>query len=254
MNKSEKKLETLKELIINYFGFVSINGQERLLNDLKRTNSQLMCCKFSGSKTIEKNVKKIGVPRVELLKKKIIQHSYKIDKEIKWENTMGKGQDIKCTRLAFQTILNLSQKIFDQRKKIEEIDILLKQLKGNKFSIIRSIAPVKFKSINPGSMLVGKQTKNSNNRDVGFVDEHILPTNYLIESIVTLISKGQLNKNKLDIMLDKYFIVKLNTDDDYLIKNSGFSKSMPKDWNILSDDPFIRYLKSGIDINSIVSV
>ena len=45
---------------------------------------------------------------------------------------------------------------------------------------------------------------------MGFVDEHILPQ-ITIESIVNLISKGQLNKNKLDIMLDKYFIVKLNT-------------------------------------------
>ena len=81
---------------------------------------------------------------------------------------------------------------------------------------------------------------NTKNKDLGFVDEHILPTNCLIDFMVTLISQGESNDSVLDTVLDKYFIVKLNTDHDELIRNAGISRKMPKDWNILTDDPFMR--------------
>lgn len=243
----------LESIIINYFGHLSIEGQNRLLSDLKRTPSQYLCCEKNNSK-IEKSVKQIGVPTVNNLKSKIKQNSNKIDNSVNWRLTSGVKKEYSELVKVFKIILSLCEKIYAETKNIDYIKILLTQLKGNKYSILRSLAMIKYKSISPGKKLVGKQTTFSNNKNIGYVEEHIIPAKFFMNYFIEKIKNKNLLENETAIVLTKYFSVFLNTDDNDLLSSNGFNNTMPKGWDPLFDSPFIRYEKSGIDITTIIEI
>lgn len=252
MSKIIDNTKILKNTIINYFGYLNNEGRNRLLDDLKRTDTQYLCQDIINGEKV-KGVKRIGVPNVNSLKSIIKKQSYSIDTGVNWNKTKGVNQSYDETVAAFKVILELCKIIYKGTNDIEIISILLTQLKGNKYSILRSLALVKYQSKSPGKKLVGKQTKTSDNKNIGYVEEHVYPTKCFVNYFIEKICNKNLIDKEIDIVLGKYFIVNLNTDDDALLSNYGYKNSMPGNWNPLTDDPFIRYEKSGIDIRSIIS-
>tara|TARA_R110002051_G_scaffold131151_1_gene205032 strand:+ start:39382 stop:40539 length:1158 start_codon:yes stop_codon:yes gene_type:complete len=248
-----QKQKILIQTIIDYFGYFSESGQNRLLQDLKRTNNQYLCFQFLNEKKV-KSVSKIGVPTVKKLKNNIKQQRIQIDQDVNWSKTSGKLLDNSETSLGFKKILELSEIIYKETRTIEPIKILLSQLTGNKLSIIRGLAQIKYQSSTPGKRLVGKQTKTSKNNNLGFVEEHVLPTKAFIKYFTNQIENNHLKITNIDKVLTNYFIVNLNTDDDYLLSKNGFKNSMPKDWNIVTDDPFMRYKEAGIQMETILPI
>lgn len=253
MSVTIKKQKILIQTIINFFGYFSETGQYRLLQDLKRTKNQYLCFQLVDGKII-KSVSEIGVPTVKHLLKNINKQKSVIDQDIEWKKTIGKYQDREMTILAFKKILELSEIIFKETNNIECVEILMGQLKGNKSSIIRSLAQTKYQSSTPGKRLVGKQTKKSNNRNVGYVEEHVLPTKVFVKYFIEQIKNNCLRNINLNDILEDYFTVNLNTDDDYKLSQKGFKNTMPKDWKLLRDNPFVRYSRAGINIKTILPI
>lgn len=251
MSKVLVNTEILKNTIINYFGYLNNEGRNRLLDDLKLNDTQYLCQEIIDGEKV-KGVKKIGVPNVNSLKGIIKKQFYFIDTDVNWNKTKGVNQSYDETVIAFKVILELCKIIYNETNNIEIISILLTQLKGNKYSILRSLALVKYQSKSPGKKLVGKQTMSSDNKNIGYVEEHVYPTKCFVNYFVDKICNKNIIDNEIDIVLRKYFIVNLNTDDDALLSKYGYKNSMPENWNPLTDDPFIRYERSGIDRRSII--
>ena len=53
-----------------------------------------------------------------------------------------------------------------------------------------------------------------------------------------------------DLIMKDNFQVLLNSDDDEKLNKAGLRSKMPEGWKF-GDDPFARYVKGGIDLNSL---
>jgi hypothetical protein len=231
------------EFIIDFLLDFSPKGRVRILKDLKRIKSQILCTSEKLS-----SVSKIGSPLVKHILNKIGESENYIDIGIEWNRTEGVKFDINEDRKAVKLIFLKLEEIYSQKGE-EMIKLFLSQLCPQNDTLIRKLSVLKYRSKSPGTRLVGKQTVNNNNKNIGFVYEHTIPIKYFILEVISLLKTKKINE-KIDNIFNKLISVELNTDDDQLVVAKGLKEKMPNDWN-WDKDPLERYWISGVKINSL---
>jgi hypothetical protein len=183
----------------------------------------------------------------QILDKIGVSENY-IDIGIEWNRTEGVKFDINEDRKAVKLIFLKLEEMYSQKGE-EMIKLFLSQLCTQNNTLIRKLSVLKYRSKSPGARLVGKQTVNNKNKNIGFVYEHTIPVKYFIIEVISLLKTKKMNE-KIDNIFNKLISVELNTDDDQLVVIKGLKEKMPKDWN-WNKDPLERYWISGIKRNSL---
>jgi hypothetical protein len=232
----------LKDFLQNF----SPSGRDRILNDLKKTNSQILC-KKDGRKSISE----IGSPTVvQILKDLEIFNQYE-DQNIDWQKTEGVNYKVLEGRKAVKHILIKLEKYSNDKYDIKFRHKLFSEIGLQKESMLNKLSILKYKSKTPGSRLVSKQN-NHITKQTGLTDEHVIPIKYQRKEFLKLIDSNKLEE-EIDLIFSKLIMVKLNTDDDEKINQMGFKSTMPPNWT-WNDDPLERYWQSGIDPNSLEEI
>jgi hypothetical protein len=238
MQKKEIEKNNFIEFINEFLLDISPNGRERILKDLKRTKSQILCT--SGNL---QSVSKIGTPLVKKILSKIQLNQSYTDIDINWAKTEGVNFDIVENRKAVKLIFLKLEEIYHTKgEKFPKL--FLSQLCRQNNTLIRKLTVLKYKSKKPGRRLVGKQTLNNKHKNFGFVYEHTIPLKYFINEVIKLFHLKQTNQ-QIDFIFSKLISVQLNTDDDQLIVLRGLKDRMPNGWT-WENDPLERYWTSGI--------
>lgn len=235
----ERFIEFVIEFLLNF----SPKGRVRILKDLKRTKSQILC--FSEKLN---SVSKIGTPIVKQILDRIEMHrSYK-DVGINWDKTEGVKFDIIENRKAVKLIFLKLEEVYDQKGE-KLVKLFLSQLCKQNDTLIRKLSVLKYRSKSPGTRLVGKQTINNKHKNIGYVYEHTIPVKYFINEVISMIEAKKINEN-VDNIFNKLISVELNTDDDQLVVENGLKDKMPMKWT-WDKDPLERYWISGIKRDSL---
>jgi len=221
-------------------------GRNRILKDLKKTKSQILC-KKEGINCI----KEIGSPTVvQILKDLEIFDQYE-DQNIDWQKTEGVNYKVLEGRKAVKYILIKLEKYSNDKYDIKFRHKLFSEIGLQKESMLNKLSILKYKSKTPGSRLVSKQN-NHITKQTGLTDEHVIPIKYQRKEFLKLIDSNKLEE-EIDLIFSKLIMVKLNTDDDEKINQMGFKSTMPPNWT-WNDDPLERYWQSGIDPNSLEEI
>jgi hypothetical protein len=246
MQKKDLEKNNFVEFIYEFLLDFSPDGRKRILKDLKRTKSQILCS--SGNL---KSVSKVGAPLVkEILSKLELNESYR-DIGINWSKTEGVNFDIVENRKAVKLIFLKLEEIY--HTKGEELPkLFLSQLSTQNNTLIRKLSVLKYKSKKPGCKLVGKQTLNNKHKNFGYVYEHTIPIKYFIVEVIKLFNLNQINV-QMDFIFSKLISVELNTDDDQLVVLKGLKFTMPNRWS-WENDPLERYWISGIERDSLTKL
>jgi hypothetical protein len=244
--------EFIDSLIDTLYVF-SPKGRDRIYKDLTKVNTQILC-KVDIDGKLSKGVTAFGNPNRMLIEKQIIKkypNSDFIDTDVKWELTYGVKFNLEESRKAAKVLITYLCKLYNLENSEYKlfIEMFLIQLRGNNSSLLSKLYPLKFKSKIPGSRLVGKQTSISNSTDFGFAEEHVIPVKFYFSKILSLIKSNSV-KNEMDKIFSKLFLVKLNTDEDMKLKQSGLNSKMPPNWT-WDDDPLERYWYAGINKDSL---
>ena len=243
MKNKELVKEKFIEFIIGFLLDISPKGRARILKDLKRTKSQILC---SSEKL--NSVSKIGSPLVRQILDRIEWNQNYRDVGIEWDKTEGVKFDIIENRKAVKLIFLKLEEIYSQKNE-ELVKLFLSQLCKQNNTLIRKLSNLKYRSKNPGTRLVGKQTINNKHKNNGYIYEHTIPVKYFIKEMICILETKNMNM-KIDNIFNKLISVELNTDDDQLIISRGLKDTMPKGWN-WDKDPLERYWISGINKESI---
>lgn len=253
--KKTKKSKMTQTEFMNYLVDVmhvfSPKGRKRIYSDLTKVDSQILCFGNADGQKM-KGVTAFGKPNRDLIEKRILEkysNTEYIDKDIYWEYTSGIRFNLETTKNAFKIIIKYLSFLKKNGGYDEFIDLFLRELKGNNYSLMRLLSQLKYKSKIPGNKLVGKQTVTSNVKNKGYVLEHTIPAKYLKVKLLEILESDSLEK-ELDNVMSKLFSVWLNTDDDIKLKRSGLNSKMPVNWT-WKDDPLERYWSSGIDKDSL---
>ena len=239
------------DTLVDTLHVFSPEGRDRILKDLTRVESQLLC-KGQLNGLTSKGVTAFGKPNRILIERRIKEkytNSFFIDNDIKWKLTAGVNFDLEETRKAFKNIIKLLSFLYRANNNKLFIEALLNELKGNNSSLFRLLSQPKYKSKTPGSRLVGKQTNSSSNKNIGFVLEHTIPAKYFYVKLLEIIDSNSV-ESELDKVMPKLFSVWLNTDDDILLKKSGLNSQMPLNWT-WDNNPLERYWSAGIEKDSL---
>ncbi len=234
----------------------SPEGRDRIYKDLTKVKTQILCKGNLNGKPSE-GVSIFGCPNRTMIEKQIIEkytQSDFIDNEIKWELTYGVKFNLEESRKAAKVLITYLSKLYNLENSEYKlfIETFLSQLRGNNSSLLSKLYPLKFISKIPGCRLVGKQTSISNSKDFGFAEEHVIPVKFYFSKILSLIKTNSV-ENEIDKIFSKLFLVKLNTDDDMKLKQSGLNSKMPPNWS-WDDDPLERYWFAGIDKDSLHNI
>lgn len=224
----------------------SPSGRKRILDDLKKTNS-LILCKKDGRKSVDE----IGNPTINKILKDLENYTKYDDNEINWEKTNGIKYEILEGRKAIKFILIKIEKYSNIKYDIKFKHTFFSELGAQKESMLKKLSILKYKSKTPGSRLVSKQN-NHITKQRGLIAEHVIPIKYQIKEFLKLIDSNKLEE-EIDLIFSKLIMVKLNTDDEEKINRMGFKSTMPPNWT-WNDDPLERYWQSGIDPNSLEEI
>jgi len=235
-------IDFLKDFLQSF----SPSGRVRILNDLKKTKSQILC-KKDGRKSIGE----IGNPTVNQILKDLENYNTNDENEIDWEKTKGIKYEIIEGRKAIKYILIKLVKYSNIKYGIKFKHKFLSELGSQQEAMLNKLSILKYKSKTPGSRLVSKQN-NHITKQTGLTDEHVIPIKYQRKEFLKLIDSNKIDE-KIDMIFSKLIIVKLNTDDDEKINRMGFKSTMPPNWS-WNDDPLERYWQSGIDPNSLEEI
>lgn len=225
----------LKDFLENF----SPSGRNRILKDLKKTNSQILC-KKEGTKSINE----IGSPTVIQILKDLENYKKYDDNEIDWEKTEGVNYKVLEGRKAVKHILIKLENKSNDKYDIRFRHKLFSELGLQKESLLNKLSILNYKSKKPGSRLVSKQNNHIANQ-TGLTDEHVIPIKYQRKELLRLMDSNKIEE-EIDLIFSKLIMVKLNTDDDEKINRMGFKSKMPPNWT-WNDDPLERYWQSGID-------
>lgn len=250
-NKSKMTQAEFIDMLVDTLHVFSPKGRKRIYKDLTHVNTQMLCKGLLNGQS-SKGVTAFGKPNRILIEKRISEkytNSTYIDNGIKWELTSGVKFKLDETKKSVKLIISYLSDLSSSNKYKQFVEILLNELKGNNFSMIKLLSQPKYKSKIPGTRLVGKQTKNSRNKNLGFVLEHTVPANFLEKKLLEIIDSNAV-ETELDLVMSKLFSVWLNTDDDILLKKSGLNSKMPHNWT-WENDPLERYWFAKIDKNSL---
>jgi hypothetical protein len=230
------------QFLITFLKDFSPSGRKRVLEDLKKTQGQILC-----SQNGQRSVSKIGSPIVEQIMKDLEKYVDYVDNEIDWDKTKGQKFDLFENRKAFRFVLKkLQEYSFEGNFFLR--DKFLQELGLQKENMFNKLSFLKLKSKVPGKSLVSKQNKHSSNV-LGYTDEHVIPIKCQIKKVIEILDKRALDE-EIEIFFSKLFLVKLNTDDNEKINKIGLKDKMPNNWN-WNQDPFERYWQSGIDPSSL---
>jgi hypothetical protein len=246
MKKKDIKKNNFIEFICEFLVDFSLEGRKRILKDLKRTQSQILCTSNNL-----KSVSKVGAPLVKKILSKIELNQFCRDNDINWSKTEGVNFDIVENRKAVKLIFLKLEEIY--HTKGEELPkLFLSQLCTQNDTLIRKLSVLKYKSKKPGSKLVGKQTLKNKHKNFGYVYEHTIPIKYFIVEAIRLFNSKQMNV-QIDFIFSKLISVELNTDDDQLVVLKGLKFTMPNGWT-WENDPLERYWISGIKRDSLTKL
>jgi len=248
----ETFVKTLLEVLRN----VSPGAQKRILEDMTRLETSILCKEYGVCDlTKEKPIKRYGTPVREWMLKEL---SNTIDNptvdDINWAITKGVKKDYNEIRRAVKHIMEFSAAYYSKTKDRKFMDTFFNALKSNQDGLIKSTAPIKFKSLLPGKKLnVGKRKEGSKNtKDAGYTKEHLIPTAVIYDAMKDSVFNNNVN-DSFDIIMKDNFQVLLNSDDDDSINKAGFRDKMPNGWKF-GDDPWERYKASGIDLSTIIPI
>lgn len=79
----------------------------------------------------------------------------------------------------------------------------------------------------------------------GFTHEHPVPANVIADLLYEYRSD---NAKMREILLKSDQVTVLTYEENDLLSNNGFTKSMPSGWNIEDGDIFERYVRSGVEV------
>jgi hypothetical protein len=252
-NKRKNKIDQsdFMNFLVDVMHVFSPKGRKRIYSDLTKVGNQILCLGNTNGRKM-KGVTAFGKPNRDLIEKRIREkysNTEYIDKDINWEYTSGIRFNLETTKNAIKVIINYLSFLKNNEGYDEFIDLFLRELKGNNYSLMRLLSQPKYKSKIPGSRLVGKQTATSSVKNKGYVLEHTIPAEYLKVKLLEIIESDSVD-NELDIVMSKLFSVWLNTDDDIKLKRSGLNSKMPENWT-WEDNPLERYWSAGIDKDSL---
>ena len=224
----------------------NLDGRKRILKDLKRTQSQILCTSNNL-----KSVSKVGAPLVKKILSKIELNQCYRDNDINWSKTQGVNFDIVENRKAVKLIFLKLEEIYHTKgEKLPKL--FLSQLCTQNDTLIRKLSVLKYRSKKPGFKLVGKQTLNNKHKNFGFVYEHTIPLKYFIVEVIKLFNLKQTDV-QIDFIFSKLISVELNTDDNQLVSQKGLKDTMPNGWT-WENDPLERYWISGIKRDSLTKL
>ena len=232
---------------------ISSEAQNRILDDMKRINTAILCQEHVIHDPNKKNpISRYGTPMKKWLMEEVsVQTSLKINDSINWKVTKGKFKKYQEIRKALKYLLMAVQEFNLKNKENDFIKVLLNELNSNQESLFKSCAPLTYKSKFPGNKVnVGKRSSLSKiTIDVGFTKEHIIPTKIIFNSLKTSILENRVESG-FDFIMKDNFQVLLNSDDDEKLNKVGLRSNMPLNWKF-GDDPFQRYSQAGIDLSTI---
>ena len=235
----ERFIEFVSDFLLDF----TPKGRIRILKDLKRTKSQILCTSEKLS-----SVSKIGTPIVKQILERIKMHQNYRDVGIKWDKTEGVKFDIIENRKAVKIIFLKLEEVYVQKGE-KLVKLFLSQLCKQNDTLIRKLSILKYRSKSPGTRLVGKQTINNKNKNIGYVYEHTIPVKYFINEVISMLEAKKINEN-IDNVFNKLISVELNTDDDQMVVEKGLKDTMPNGWN-WDKNPLDRYWISGIKRDSL---
>ena len=250
------KLEFVEKLF-EFLKKISFNGQKRVLADMTRVNNSILCDEHKEIFDInkEKPISRFGKPIREWLIDKLSKTKYKhIKDNINWKITKGKNKDFKEVRKALKHLLNIAALHYIETNDKEFLKYFFKTLNSTQHCLIKSTAPMLYKSNTAGKKLnVGKRNAKSKiKQDPGFTKEHIIPTKFICESLKKAVFSNKVDVD-FDLIMKDNFQVLLNSDDDELVNIAGLKSKMPDGW-MFGDSPFLRYIEAGVNINDIKKI
>ena len=235
---------------------LSSGAQKRVLEDMRRLNSSILCKEhrvYDVNK--EKPIARYGRPICEMLLRKLSKSKcVPLEDDINWSITKGKRKNDIEVRRALKHLMVFAASYYLETKDKEFMECFLNTLNSNQDSLVKSTAPIMYKSNTPGNKLnVGKRTATSKNiKDKGFTKEHNIPTKFIYDAIKKAVFNDKVIE-MFDLIMKDNFQVLLNSDDDEKLNKAGLRSKMPEGWKF-GDDPFARYVKGGIDLNSLKKV
>jgi len=230
----------------NVLSNLSPEGKEFFLKQLKKQKSQYLCQGIEGGCIVGST--SFANDEIERILDNIgkIMTTDPIDVDINWKEIKAKG-DVSNNRKALKIWLNIASKVYKEMGDKTFMFELFKDLKIQKDQLMRFAAPVLYKSTNPSS---NPKYYSGNKKTSGYTEEHVIPADYIMKSLFQMTVEDRIEED-YDVLMNKYFQVLLNNDDDVKLGKAGLSKSMPSGWDYKTDDPFDRYKAAGIDLNTI---
>lgn len=238
-------VEGVKNILSN----LSPEGRKFFLKQLKKQKSQYLCqgiegeCIVGSTSFANEEIKQILSNIGEVMT------TDPIDVDIDWKKVKAKG-DIDSNRKALKVWLNIASKVYKEMGDKTFISELFKDLKIQKDQLFRFVAPILYQSKSPST---NSKYYSGNKKTSGYTEEHIIPSDYVMRILLEITLNDKIEED-FDILMGKYFQVRLNIDDDRKLDQIGLKSKMPSGWDYKTDDPFDRYRAANIDLSSLEKI
>ena len=130
---------------------LSSGAQKRVLEDMRRLNSSILCKEhrvYDVNK--EKPIARYGRPICEMLLRKLSKSKcVPLEDDINWSITKGKRKNYIEVRRALKHLMVFAASYYLETKDKEFMECFLNTLNSNQDSLVKSTAPIMYKSITP---------------------------------------------------------------------------------------------------------
>ena len=244
-NYKPQYIEGVKKIL----KYLTPEGRNYFLNQLKKQKAQYLCQGVEGDCIIGNT--DIATKEIKQILSNIgdIMTTDPIDVEVNWKKVTAKG-DLENNRKALKTWLDIASKVYNELNDTTFLTALFSDLKAQRRNLFKFVAPITHKSktySDKGKYYTGKGS------GVGYTEEHVIPASYVSKLLLDMVINDTVQED-FDLLMSKYFQVKLNTIDDKKLDDAGFRSTMPKGWDFKTDDPWDRYRAGGVDLNTIEKI
>tara|TARA_R110000737_G_scaffold309073_1_gene317295 strand:- start:1348 stop:2175 length:828 start_codon:yes stop_codon:yes gene_type:complete len=228
--------------------YLTPQGRNYFLNQLKKQKAQYLCQGVEG----ECNIGNTDIAKEEI--KQMLSNigdimtTDPIDIGIDWKSVTSKG-DVENNRKALKTWLDIASKVYNELNDTTFLKALFQDLKAQQMNLFKFVAPILYKSktySDKGKYYTGKGS------GPGYTKEHIIPSSYVSDLLFKMVIDNTVQED-FDILMSKYFQVKLNVEDDNKL-DKEFRSTMPSGWDFKTDDPWDRYIAGGVDLDTIEKI
>ena len=228
--------------------YLTPQGRNYFLNQLKKQKAQYLCQGVEG----ECNIGNTDIAKEEI--KQMLSNigdimtTDPIDIGIDWKSVTSKG-DVENNRKALKTWLDIASKVYNELNDTTFLKALFQDLKAQQMNLFKFVAPILYKSktySDKGKYYTGKGP------GIGYTKEHVIPSSYVSNLLFKMVIDNTVQED-FDILMSKYFQVKLNVEDDNKL-DKEFRSTMPSGWDFKTDDPWDRYIAGGVDLDTIEKI